>query len=136
TRHSEKEERARRFRKRIRHYSGKFLHLEQEEVYDFYAVVEGFFHYQTLTSWKALLHEGSICSQDKQPFGTRDMLYLYERLAKLIESSFLVTRILLDELKCFPPFGYMDNDCKAMQLNSAEYYIPYENVYYALACYN
>jgi len=136
TMHSEKEERARRFRKRITHYSGKILHLEQEEVYDFYAVFEGFFHYQTLTSWKALLHEGSICSQDKQPFGTRDMLYLYERLAKLIESCFLVTRILLEELKGFPHFGYMDKDWKAMHLNSEEYDSPYENVNYALTCYN
>lgn len=62
TMHSEKEERARRFRKRITHYSGKILHLEQREVYDFYTVFERFFRCRSLSSWRSRLHEGSICS--------------------------------------------------------------------------
>lgn len=133
---SKKEERARQYRKRIVHYSGKILHLEQDELYDFYLVFERFFSFETLYSWKSRLHNTSVISVNKQPFGITEPLSFYERIAKLIEACFLLTRVLLQEVKKFPHFGYMERDWVAISMNTEDYDSPYENVNYALACYN
>lgn len=133
---SENEERARSYRKRIVHYSGKILYLEQDELYDFYVVFERFFKFNTLVGWKSHLHEVSVYSKDKQPLCAKSSLFLYEYIAKLIESCFLLTRVLLQEVKRFPHFGFMERDWVAINMNTEDYDSPYENVNYALACYN